>query len=136
MFILVYASKVLHAVLCISLLGSYDNVQATYKTKGVDRQSTFSQRLIHRAYNAHQNHWEAFIGFSAAVCFALISGIKESELAPLANAFVFIRVVYNITYILAVNVPLSLVRSAVFVVGIFITLRIFSLAIGQDIYFK
>ena len=136
MFGLVYVSKFLQAFLSIILLGSYDNVQATYRTKGADKASTFLQRLVNRAYNAHQNQIEAFIGFSVAVCLALLSGVRETELAPLANAFLAVRVVYNVVYILAFNAPLSFVRSAVFTVGVIITIRIFQLAVGNDMYYK
>lgn len=66
------------------------------------------------------------------MAFALISGTKEAELAPLANAFLYVRAVYNVTYILAHSAPLSLIRSAVFTIGILITLRIFSMSLGNN----
>ena len=91
---------------------------------------------IQRAYNAHCNQLEAFAGFSAATLLALsnakLSEHALSEITQLANAFLYVRLLYNAAYILAFNRPLSAVRSAVFTVGIVIVFKIFALA-GADV---
>lgn len=92
---------------------------------------------IQRAYNAHCNQLEAFAGFSAATLLALSNAAKLSEhalseITQLANAFLYVRLLYNAAYILAFNRPLSAVRSAVFTVGIVIVFKIFALA-GADV---
>lgn len=53
----------------------------------------------------------------------------SNELNLLCNAFLIIRVIYNIVYILAFNIPLSTIRSAVWTVGLAIIFRIFTLAL-------
>ena len=98
--------------------------------------STWQERTVARAYNAHSNHWEAFTGFAVAMILALINNVKEQDLAPLANAFLFVRVIYNIVYILAFNIPLSGARSAIFSIGIILIFRIFSLAVGAELLTK
>ncbi len=85
-----------------------------------------------RALSAHNNHFEAFIGFSAAVLLCLVKKDTDlAELTILCNGFIFVRILYNIVYLIAFNAPLSVVRTGVFSVGIIIVLRIFTLGAGD-----
>eukprot|EP01039_Chlorochromonas_danica_P001303 gene1304-1422_t len=132
MFFLVYLSKLAHAATCLLLQGKYDNVQSSHRYEGKNDGSWTWQRLTsQRAFSAHMNQWEAFIGFFAATILALIYAPveKQEELTLLANAFLCTRVLYNVVYIFAFNVPLSVVRSAVWTVGLVLLIKIFSLAV-------
>ena len=52
-----------------------------------------------RANWAHQNHFEAFAPFAAAVILAEISHASQSRIDALAVAFVAIRVAYTAAYL-------------------------------------
>lgn len=130
MLLLVYASKIVHILSCVLLLARYDNVQSSHRYAGKNDGSWTWQRLTaQRAFSAHQNQWEAFIGFAAAMLLALqrASTAQRAELTQLANAFLCIRVFYNAVFVCAFNAPLSVVRSAVWAVGLAILLKIFSI---------
>lgn len=127
-FALVYLSKVLHVSLSYVLAGKYDMVQAGYRSG--DSGAVVTHKAVSRAYNAHCNAIEAFVGFSVAVLLALQLKGDSEELRVLANAFVYVRLVYNGVYIIASNSALAVVRSAVFTVGMVFVLKIFSLAVG------
>lgn len=130
MFALLYLSKFVMAGLSFALVGKYDNVQANFRNGGFVGQS-WGHKAVQRAYNAHLNHWEAFTGFSVAMILALIrvGADRHQELAVLGNAFLLVRVAFNVVYIVAHNEPLSFVRSAVFGVGLVILVRIFTIAV-------
>lgn len=134
MFLIVYTSKYLEILLSFLLLQFYDNVQhgGSKKTSG---KGTWQERLVHRAFCAHNNQWEAFIGFTAAVFMALQTVNDQKELTVLVNAFILVRLVYNVVYILAFNAPLSAIRSGVWAVGLTIIMRIFALAVA-DVNYK
>lgn len=133
MLLIVYNAKFLQIGLSFILLQYYDNVQhgTNKKTTG---KGTWQERLVHRAFCAHNNQWEAFIGFSAAVLLALNTLKDQKELLVLVNAFLFVRVAYNIVYILAFNAPLSAIRSAIWAVGLTIIMRIFALSVANVNY--
>ena len=85
--------------------------------------------LIARAWAAHQNSWEAFIGFSAAVVMAVVSKKEVPDFLLQCNAFLWIRALYILMYTFAFNAPLSVLRSASFIPGFAIVLNImFSVA--------
>jgi uncharacterized MAPEG superfamily protein len=130
MFALVYASKFLQAGLSFVLLGKYDNVQANYRNGGFEGKS-WRHKAVQRAYNAHQNHWEAFTAFGIAMALALtkVGPERHHELALLGNAFLLQRVAFNAVYIVAFNEPLSFVRSSVWLVGVVLVVRIFTVAV-------
>lgn len=135
-FLLIYFSKVIHVNLSYALKGDYDLVQANYRSGADAVAATWKSKTIQRAYAAHENTWEAFISFSAAILLALNSGAESShgaELEKLANAFVFVRVAYIVVYVLAASKPVAVIRSAVFLVGLAILLRIFSIGVGGAI---
>jgi uncharacterized MAPEG superfamily protein len=52
-----------------------------------------------RAYAAHQNHFEAFPPFAAAVIVATLAGASPPLVDRLAIAFVLLRVAYTAIYI-------------------------------------
>lgn len=128
---IVYFSKLLHLFLSFTLLQKYDIVQAGYRSNAGLKNDSWTEKTVVRAYNAHSNQWEAFIGFTAAVSLALINNIKTKELQSLTNAFLLVRLVYNVSYIIGYNVPLAVVRSSAFTLGIMITFQIFSLSVGS-----
>jgi uncharacterized MAPEG superfamily protein len=140
MFLIVYLSKFLQIGLSYLFTLDYDNVQAGHRyassSSGGKKEASWQSKLLQRAYSAHLNHWEAFIGFSSAVFLILLTGAAKTssaraELTLLANAFVVIRVIYNFVYLIAFNLPLSLIRSSVWFAGMVIIVKMFSLAVPQ-----
>ena len=136
MLLVVYIAKVLQVILSIVLTAKYDNVQSSHRaasSEGKDgKKLGFGAKTVQRAWNAHQNSWEAFAAFSAAVLLALQTVGDSKELNVLANAFVIVRFVYNFVYILAFNDLLAVFRSVTFVVGLGFVLQIFALAVGDN----
>lgn len=128
---LVFFSKLLHALLSLGLLQKYDIVQAGYRNASTSPTSKWAEKTVVRAYNAHMNQWEAFICFSSAVLLALVKNVASKELQKLTNAFLFVRLMYNMSYIVAFNEPLSMIRSTVFTIGVVIIFSIFSLSVGS-----
>ena len=53
----------------------------------------------HRAKCAHDNSWEAFAPFAAAVILALITGVDPHLVNKLAMIFVGLRFIYGLAYI-------------------------------------
>lgn len=141
MFLVLYGSKFVQVCLSFLLLKKYDNVNSShrYGPKGdQERNADWKQRAVQRAFSAHSNHWEAFISFSVAVLLALFKGVDKreggrEELTLLANAFIHVRLLYNVVFVLAFNEPLSFIRSSVWTVGFVIILRIFTLAVGDSL---
>jgi uncharacterized MAPEG superfamily protein len=135
MFILVYISKYIQIGLSFLLLARYDQVQASFRI-GLKKggKDSWQERTVQRAFSAHENHWEAFIGFSVATLLALQNVKDTAELDVLVNAFLLVRAAYNVVYILAFNVPLSLIRSSVWLAGAVIIFKIFSLSVGDMTY--
>lgn len=134
MFALMFISKTVHAALSFLLNKKYDNVQASFRYGATNKNGaplTWQQKTVQRAYSAHQNHIEAFTYFSVAMLLALLKlpTSAHAELALLGNAFLLVRVLYNAVYVIAFNEPLSFLRSAVFLTGIVIVVRIFTLAV-------
>ena len=136
MLLVVYIAKVLQVILSIVLTAKYDNVQSSHRaasSEGKDgKKLGFGAKTVQRAWNAHQNSWEAFAAFSAAVLLALQTVGDSKELNVLANAFVIVRFVYNFVYILAFNDLLAVFRGVTFVVGLGFVLQIFALAVGDN----
>jgi uncharacterized MAPEG superfamily protein len=127
MLSIVYLSKVQHVLYSVYLLHDYDNVNASFK-KGAKEEDSVEEQTVSRAYNAHLNNWEAFTGFAAAVLVALQAKVESKTLTKLCNAFLVSRVAYTLCYPLAFNFPLSVVRSGIFIAGISVVNKIFSLS--------
>lgn len=126
-FLSIFFAKTCQVQMLYILGNGYNNVNPRVGKED----GTWQSRAIARARSAQDNSWEAFIGFSAAMLLALTTpGVNQEELHMCANAFVFVRVAYIIAYVLAYNAPLSGIRSSIWLVGLGITLHIFSMAIG------
>ena len=55
---------------------------------------------VKRAYNAHLNALEAFAPFAAGVVLAQLGGVPVERIAALSLAFVALRVLHGIAYVL------------------------------------
>lgn len=78
----------------------------------------------HRAKCAHDNSWEAFAPFAAAVILALASGVDPKLVDKWAISFVVLRVVYGLLYIY----DQAALRSTVWLGGMICTWSLFYLA--------
>ncbi len=139
MLCIVYGSKYVQAILSLVPTQKYDNVQCSFrygkKLDGTPR--TWQEKMVERAYSAHENQWEAFTAFSVAVLVAILKApesILNNEILILSNSFLWIRVIYNFAYVIGFNTPLSCVRSSVWIVGGLIIVKIFLLSIGDIFY--
>lgn len=134
--LLTYFSKFLQVITSVLFLGKYDNVNASHRaSNGVSKDGQkpgFGAKLVLRAWNAHQNSWEAFAAFSVAVLLALQTAGDSKNLNILVNAFVLVRLAYNFVYILAFNDILAVFRSLTWVVGFGFLLQIFAIAVGDN----
>ncbi|AFY61381.1 MAPEG family protein [Synechococcus sp. PCC 6312] len=83
--------------------------------------------MAQRAAWAHQNSFETFSPFAAAVLVALVAGVTSTTAEIAAIAFVISRFFYSICYI--ANIPLG--RSLMFGVGTAATITIFLEAINK-----
>lgn len=127
MFSLVYLSKLQHAVYSFLFTFRYDLVNASYRYGSKSKR--WNDQIEQRAYNAHANNWEAFIGYSVAVILIIQSKIKSIEIDQLCNLFILVRIAFTIIYPLAFAVPLSMLRSSIFVLGLGIIVKLFVIAI-------
>ena len=59
----------------------------------------------------------------------VVAKMDSTHLAQLCNAFLAVRVVYIIAYVIAANEALAGVRSAVWMLGVLMTVRIMTQAI-------
>lgn len=66
-----------------------------------------------RAYAAQENAWEAAILFSATILMTDAAGLSPSEAAPFALAFVGLRIVHGVSYLM----DQDKIRSGSFVLG-------------------
>jgi uncharacterized MAPEG superfamily protein len=137
MYAIVYFTKYFQVALSFILLGKYDNVQAGSRFGAKDENKevrSWKSKLIQRAFAAHCNHWEAFTCFSVATILSMLKAPgQREELTLLANAFIHIRILYTVIYVLAFNEPLAYVRTAVFAVGWAIIMRIFAIAVSESL---
>ncbi|AHB87704.1 putative membrane protein [Thermosynechococcus sp. NK55a] len=74
-----------------------------------------------RAVWAHENSFETFMPFAAAVLLTLFAGVNDATVAIASLSFVVARFLYSICYI--ANFPLG--RSLMFGVGTAATLTLF-----------
>ncbi len=80
-----------------------------------------------RALGAHQNAFEAFPGFAAAVLAAHAAGVPEGLQTGLAVTFVVARTLHPALYIADVHIG----RSLAWFVGLGATLGLFALAVAR-----
>ncbi len=76
-----------------------------------------------RAYAAHQNAYENFPFFAAAVIIAMTLGAAPATVNMLAMAYIAVRVIHGLLYIN--NIPTA--RSLAFGIGLLINIAIFVL---------
>ena len=81
--------------------------------------------LPYRAHAAHLNSFEAFPLFAAAVLAAIVAGADATRVAPLALAFVALRVLYFVAYL----ANLAALRSLVWFCALGCSIAIFVLAL-------
>lgn len=78
-----------------------------------------------RANSAHQNAFEAFAPFAAAVLAARVGGATPDQIAPYAIAHLALRAVYTVLYLADVDKA----RSLVWLLSFAAIFRIFFLAL-------
>lgn len=76
-----------------------------------------------RAYAAHQNAYENFPFFAAAVIVAVTQGASTDAINRLAIVYVTIRIVHGLLYI----GDYATARSTVYALGLFVNIAIFVL---------
>ncbi len=107
----------------MSALGSYDHTNSRQWEASL---TGWRQRAVW----AQRNHFEAFPAFAIAVALALTVGVDAVLVNQLAVAFVVARLAYTGVY-LAINI--GLLRTAVWAVGMAITVYLFVLAATQAV---
>jgi len=78
-----------------------------------------------RAVWAHQNHFEAFAVFAAAVIVAELAHAPQSRIDFLAGIFVFLRVIYTALYLAGQ----AALRSIVWFLGLLAVIWLFVLGV-------
>lgn len=78
----------------------------------------------HRAKCAHDNSWEAFAPFAAAVILAMATGVDPQLIDKLSIGFISFRLVYGVLYIL----DKPTLRSIIWTGGILCTVSLYYLA--------
>lgn len=78
-----------------------------------------------RAYAAHQNAYENFPFFAAAVIIAITQGASINTVNRLAMTYVAIRIVHGLLYI----GDYATARSTVYALGLFVNIAIFVLPV-------
>jgi uncharacterized MAPEG superfamily protein len=78
-----------------------------------------------RATWAHQNGFETFMIYSAAALMAYVTGVSSSLAANCAIAFVILRLLFSLFYI--INIPIA--RSLMFGLGSLCTYTLFGLSL-------
>jgi uncharacterized MAPEG superfamily protein len=78
-----------------------------------------------RAIAAHQNHFEAFAPFAAAVFAATLAGADPMLIDALAGSFVVLRVLYTVAYLKGA----ATLRSAIWSLGFLCVLALFAIAL-------
>jgi len=106
------------------------NFAQSYEGKGYDNSKPRLQqgRLTGwgaRAVGAHQNSFEAFSPFAAAVIIATFSKVPVVLVIKLGFVFVTSRLVYHILYLINWSLP----RTLIFYFGLMATAKVFVLAI-------
>jgi uncharacterized MAPEG superfamily protein len=119
--LLVYALRVPMAMGQAKLEGGYDN-----STPRVAQQRLTGLAL--RAKGAHENGFEAFMAFAAAIALAQGVGISSS---PLVVGLALTHLVARIAYVAAYLADAPTLRSLVWTMGFAATLGIFGQALAH-----
>jgi uncharacterized MAPEG superfamily protein len=115
-FLLIYLGKIPFAIAMNQMPGGYDNQNPR------DQQAQLSG-WGKRAFSAHQNSFEAFAPFAAAVIIAHLTHANPIWSARLSITFVVARIFYSIFYL----ANWDKLRSLIWLVGIFCTVGLFAL---------
>jgi uncharacterized MAPEG superfamily protein len=112
------------AVLPYATVGGAKSVPGYDNTKPRDSLATLAGWRA-RANWAHQNHFEAFAPFAAAVILAEISAAPQHRIDVLAAVFVAARLAYTAAYL----TNAATLRSLIWMVGFVAVIWLFALAI-------
>lgn len=107
---------------------SYSKATSEYLKQGNQAPRRYAEGLNgprQRAYWAHQNGFEAFPPFAAAVIIAVMAGVDRSTVDALALTFVGARLAYGLLYI----ADLDKLRSAAWMVGMACICALFVLGV-------
>lgn len=110
---------------CILIAALLPIVWAKYAKTGFVGENRYPRDIIgslpppkRRAYAAHQNAFESFPFFAAAVIIAITQGASVSIVNALAGAYVLLRIVHGCLYVGDQPTLRSLVYAAAFAVNI------------------
>lgn len=115
---------------CVLVAALLPIVWVSYAKLGVESDNRYPREdydnlppAKRRAYAAHQNAYENFPFFAAAVIVAMTLGAAPATVNMLALVYIAIRVIHALLYIN--NIPM--LRSAAFTLGLIINVAIFVL---------
>ena len=115
---------------CVLVAALLPIVWVSYAKLGVESDNRYPREdydnlppAKRRAYAAHQNAYENFPFFAAAVIISLTMGAPASTVNMLAMAYIAVRVIHGLLYVN--NIPTA--RSLVFGIGLLINIAIFVL---------
>ena len=115
---------------CVLIAALLPIVLVSYAKIGVESDNRYPREEYdnlppakRRAYAAHQNAYENFPFFAAAVIIAMTLGAAPATVNMLAMAYVAVRVIHGLLYIN--NIPTA--RSLAFGIGLLINIAIFVL---------
>jgi len=107
------------------LLVAYARAKVGYDTSAPRAMFDQLPDYAKRATWAHQNGFETFMIYSAAALMAYVTGVSSSLAANCAIAFVILRLLFSLFYI--INVPIA--RSLMFGLGSLCTYTLFGLSL-------
>ena len=115
---------------CVLIAALLPIVWVSYAKMGVESDNRYPREdydnlppAKRRAYAAHQNAYENFPFFAAAVIIAMTMGAPASMVGWLAMAYIAVRIVHGLLYI---N-NMSSLRSLAYLAGLVINIAIFVL---------
>ena len=118
-FVLIHLPRQLVSIEMSRLAGGYNNHDPRGQQQHLEGRGK-------RALGAHQNGFEAFAPFAAAVLAAMQRHARLDLIAYLSIAFVVFRSIYVAAYL----ADRATLRSSVWTLGLLATLGLFALAIG------
>lgn len=115
---------------CVLIAALLPIVWVSYSKMGVQSDNQYPREEYEdlppakrRAYAAHQNAYENFPFFAAAVIIALTMGAPASTVGTLALLYIAVRIAHGVLYIM----NKSTLRSAAYGVGLLLNIAIFVL---------
>ncbi|GBL10135.1 MAPEG family protein [Microcystis aeruginosa] len=107
------------------LLVAYARAKVGYNTSAPRAMFDQLPYYAKRATWAHQNGFETFMIYSAAALMAYVTGVSSPLAANCAIAFVILRLLFSLFYI--INIPIA--RSLMFGLGSLCTYILFGLSL-------